>query len=312
VLGPFRNQEPVNLLSLIIYLVVLKLPFFFVEPSPGSAIHYYDLSVFSSVLLAMLAILVQAFWWNILFARLGFYRGRTLVPAAIYIACSSVFPEFNRLNELHLIMFVFLFVLNQFLSIRTQEPGRVKAFYAGLALGILGVVLHPAVTMMLFGLVCLIVKQPSSWREYVMYLMGILTPFYFYGATEFILYNRPLSYLLPTGLGLLHLDISNKDIFLLVFSGVFLLAGLAGFIQLLFSLHLLKQKLAYTVLVFCLGIFATILAGAQYGLGIFYLAVLPMAIFLSVLKLRIPNPAISDAIHLIFVGTIFCLQFIHF
>lgn len=209
----------------------------------------------------MLAILVQAFWWNILFARLGFYRGRTLVPAAIYIASTSVFAEFNRLNELHLAMFAVLFVLNQFLSIRTQEPGRVKAFYAGLALGILGVVLHPAVVLVLFGLACLMVKQPSSWREYIMYFLGILAPFYFYGAFEFILFNRPLSYLLPTGLGLLELDISNRDIFLLVFCGAFLLAGIIGFVQLLYNLHLLKQKLAYTVLVYCAGIFAAIIAG---------------------------------------------------
>jgi hypothetical protein len=265
-----------------------------------------------SLLSASSIILIQAFWWNILFARLGFYRSRTLIPAAVYISCTSIFPEFNRLNELHFIMLAFLFILNQLLSIRTQEPGRVRAFYAGFALGILGIFLHPAITMILFGYICLVVKQPSSWREYAMYTMGILAPFYFFGAYEFIYFNRPISNLLPTGLGFLHITTSNKEIFLLLFSGVFLLAGLAGFIQFIYSLHLLKQKLAYTLLAFCMGIVTTILLSGNSGLSIFFLAVLPLAVFLSLLKLRIPNPVIADAIHIIFVGTILTLQFIDF
>jgi len=312
VLGPFRNQEPINLLSLILYLFVLKLPFFFISPEQTGSVHYFDLAPFTSLLAASLVIFIQAIWWNILFARLGFYRSRTLIPAAIFIACTSIFPEFNRLNELHLFMLVLLFVLNQLLSIRTQEPGRVRAFYAGFAVGLLGIFLHPAVTFILFGYICLIVKQPSSWREYAMYTMGIIAPFYFYGAYEFIYYNRPLSNLLPTDLGLISLSISNKDIVLLLFAGTFLLAGLAGFIQFIYTLHLLKQKLAFTLLAYCAGIVTIIVFSGTSGLSIFYLAVLPLAVFLSLLKLRIPNPILADVIHLIFVGTILTLQFIDF
>ena len=310
-LALFRNQEGVNFVALLVYLACLKLPFFFIPPESTGLVHYFDLSVNVSVFLAMFCILLQAMWLNILFARLAFYRSRTLIPAAIFISCTSVFPEFNRLNEMHIHMFVFLFVLNQFLAIRTQEPGRVRAFYAGFALGVLGVFLNPSVTMVLFGLFCLVVKQPSSWREYAMYILGILAPFYFFGAAE-MYFDRGWNSLLPRNLSWFTPALTGQNLTLLVFSGIYLLAGLAGFVQFLYTLHLLKQKLAFTLMIFCIGIVVCIMIGGDYGLSILYLAVLPMSVFLSLLKLRIPNPLVSDVLHVIFVITVLSLQFIRF
>lgn len=107
-------------------------------------------------------------------SRLNYY------PGMAYLLITCLFPEWNYFSAPLIVNSILLYILSALFRIYNQENAKATIFNIGLALGISGFIFFPSLTFIIWILLALMVMRPFRLNEWVLCILGLTTPFYFY------------------------------------------------------------------------------------------------------------------------------------
>lgn len=210
-IGIFKQKNPANVFLLLVFGILIKIPMFlhphvpvpktehgilfqkfliFLEPAGHSSPVIYSLIAYA--LLFLQAILLNRFMnTQRMMSRPGFFPGMS------YMLITSLLPEWNYFSAPLIINTILLFVLSGLFKIYNQQNVKGAIFNIGLALGIASFIFFPAITFLIWILLALAVMRPFRLNEWVLCIVGVITPYYFYGIYLFIKDQWSLQNLFP-------------------------------------------------------------------------------------------------------------------
>ncbi|MET0636386.1 MAG: hypothetical protein ABWZ25_10195 [Chitinophagaceae bacterium] len=192
--GIFKQKNPFNLLVLLILGVVIKLPMFSNPRAPamrpGDGVLYDAILRFLDPasrsftilypLLAFALLFIQAVWLNNFVNNQRMINKPSYLPGMSYLLVTSLLPEWNQFSPPLLVNTILLLVLSWLFSTYNKANAKGLIFNIGVALGIAGFLFISSLTFVLWVLLALAVMRPFRITEWLICLLGITTPFYFY------------------------------------------------------------------------------------------------------------------------------------
>ncbi len=193
-IGIFKQKNPVNLLLLLILGILIKLPMFMHPHMPE--LRQGDGLLFAGILnflnpaaqnfpllypiLAFALLFVQAVVLNAFINNQRMMTKATFLPGMAYLVITSLLPEWNYFNPPLLANSILLLVLSWLFSIYNQSNAKGVIFNIGVALGIAGFLFISSLTFIIWVLMALVIMRPFRINEWLICLLGITIPFYFF------------------------------------------------------------------------------------------------------------------------------------
>jgi len=146
--------------------------------------------ILSAFMVIMLALLIE-----LLIARYQFIRIRTRLPAILFVLLVGGLTQLHTLHPVYFAAVFMLLAIYQYFGIFDQAKAYSLLFNVGFLLGLGSLFyfnLFIVLPAFLFGI--LVLSRGSSWREYVVLLLGFVLPFVF--AFSYYFYTDRLSDLL--------------------------------------------------------------------------------------------------------------------
>lgn len=193
-IGVFKQKNPANILLLLVFGVLIKLPMFmyphlpvsrpadgelfdailrFLEPTGRSYPRLYSMLAFALLYIQALALT------NFINSQRMMNRPNYL-PGMTYLLITSLLPEWNYFSAPLLINSILMLILAGLFRIYNQQNAKATIFNIGLALGVAGFLFVSSLTFVIWILLALAVMRPFRLNEWVLCILGITTPFYFY------------------------------------------------------------------------------------------------------------------------------------
>ena len=144
----------------------------------------YDPVIFPVI--AYLLLFSQALQLNKLINDQRMMQRVTYLPAASYLLVTSLQPDWNVFSPSLLVNSLVLLVFNGLFRLYNLQRAKVIIFNIGLAIGISAFLFFPSIVLYLWLLFGLLVMRPVRVNEWLICLVGVTTPFYFYAAYLFI------------------------------------------------------------------------------------------------------------------------------
>lgn len=198
-IGLLRQKNPANILVLFVTGILIRLPYFKHGDSPlvndHSAILYTEIiswfSWFSSSpvffnILAYLIIFIQALLLNRLINDQRMTQRSTYLPATGYLLVTTLVPEWNYFSAPLLVNLFVLLIFSGLLKLYNKEKVRAGIFNLGIYSGISVFIYFPTVVFVAWFLLGLMVMRPFRLSEWLICILGFLSPFYFFSAYLFI------------------------------------------------------------------------------------------------------------------------------
>jgi hypothetical protein len=200
VIGIFKQKSPANILLLLVFGVLIKLPMFLHPHIPaereGQGIFFKAILKFLSPtghaspiiypLLAFGLLYLQAVMLTRFINTQRMISKPTYFPGMAYMLITSLLPEWNYFSAPLIVNTLLLFVLSGLFRIYNQQNAKGSIFNIGLAMGIASFIFFPAITFVIWILLALAVMRPFRLNEWILCMVGIMTPFYFYAVYLFI------------------------------------------------------------------------------------------------------------------------------
>jgi hypothetical protein len=200
VIGIFRQKTPVNVILLLIFGLLIKLPMF-LHPH-ATTIQEKDGILFHSILevlqktgsttpiiysiLAFGLLFTQALTLNRIMNNDRMMNRSNFLAGLSYLMITSFFPEWNYFSSPLLINTIMILVLGGLFKIYLQQKAKAIIFNIGLAIGISSFIFFPSITFVLWVLFALMIMRPFRVNEWLLCLLGVTTPYYFYGFYLFL------------------------------------------------------------------------------------------------------------------------------
>jgi len=200
VIGVFKQKNPVNILLLLVFGVLIKLPMFLHPHLPVS--RPADGELFDAILrsiqttgssyptlyplLAFALLYIQALALTNFVNTQRMMIRATYLPGMAYLLITSLLPEWNYFSAPLLINSILLLILTGLFRIYNQQNAKGTIFNIGLALGIAGFLFVSSLTFIIWILLALAVMRPFRLNEWLLCILGITTPSYFYAVYIFI------------------------------------------------------------------------------------------------------------------------------
>lgn len=193
-IGIFKQKNPANLITLLIAGVLIKLPMFSHPHAPvfrkGDGILFEGILKFLDPvgnsfslfypLLTFLLLFVQAVVLTRFINNQRMMTKPTYLPGMAYLLITSLRPEWNYFSAPLLINSILLFILSGLFNTYNKQEAKGSIFNIGLALGVAGFLFISSLTFIVWILLALAVMRPFRLNEWLICILGITTPFYFY------------------------------------------------------------------------------------------------------------------------------------
>jgi hypothetical protein len=199
VLRLFRNYSPFTVLILIIAAFLAKLQPLLHPVAPRAlpdhlvfdwilrALNYVFFgNAFAYTLFSVVILISQALFLNYITVRHKMFSRNSYLPAFTYLLLTSLNPSFNYFSEPLLINGLTLIAVNIMLSFSQTSQPRKQIFNAGFAICLPVLLQFPAVGFVLLFLLALVFLRSFNPGEWVVGLMGYLTPIYFFAGILFL------------------------------------------------------------------------------------------------------------------------------
>jgi hypothetical protein len=212
VIGIFKQKNPTNILILLIFGVLVKFPMFLHPHMPEvsgkegiffKAIvnafnsygkenpYFYPVVTFS--LLFIQAVLLNQFMNNQrMMSRSSYF------PGMAFILVTSLIPEWNYFSAPLIINIILLIILIAIFRTYNQERAKGAIFNIGLALGIASFLFLPSLTFIIWILIAMMLMRPFRLNEWIICLVGVITPYYFLTVYLFITDSFSWQKLIPS------------------------------------------------------------------------------------------------------------------
>jgi hypothetical protein len=211
VTGIFRQKSPANIIILLVFGVLIKLPMFMSIHVPSltkeEGVFYKGIinllkpaANSNPLIFPMLAfglLFLQSLLLNQFINNQRMTNRPTWFPAMAYMLITSLLPEWNYFSAPLIVNTILLYILNALFKTYNQADVKGRVYNIGLALGIASFLFLPALTFIIWIFLALMVMRPFRLNEWMLCLVGITTPFYFYAVYLFINDSWSWNNLLP-------------------------------------------------------------------------------------------------------------------
>ena len=188
----FRNNTPYTVLILFIFTLMVKLQALIhpVAPVllPHSLVYNFFLEIFGTVLgqngfgftmLTVVLLFGQSIYLTAITVRHRLFIKATYVPAFAYLALTAILPAFNYFSPQLIVNWLLLAAFDFFLRFTQPQSPRKHIFNAGFLLSLAALTQFSAIAYLLLFIIILIMLRPFNVSEWVVALLGYLTPAYF-------------------------------------------------------------------------------------------------------------------------------------
>lgn len=196
----FRQKSPGNIIVLLIFGLLLKMPLFLypkqITATQNDEDYYHWLlnginflgtnNAFVCSLFSFLLLYVQALMINYLINEFRLITKQTYLPAMAYLLITTLLPEWNYLSSPLVATTLIIWIFIKLFRLYNMTVARGQIFNIGLLLGIASYIYFPSASFIICVLLGLIIIKPFRINEVFLFLMGCLTPYYFLGAYLFL------------------------------------------------------------------------------------------------------------------------------
>ena len=210
-IGIFKQKTPANIFLLLVFGVLIKLPMFLHAHIPvirdSNGVLYKGLlqlldpvgrsKLLLYPVLAFALLFLQAIILNRFINTQRMMNKPTYFPGMAYMLITSLLPEWNYFSAPLIVNTILLFVLSGLFKTYNQPNAKGAIFNIGLALGIASFLFFPTITFIAWILLALAVMRPFKINEWIICIVGITTPFYFFTIYLFINDQWGWQHLLP-------------------------------------------------------------------------------------------------------------------
>lgn len=206
----FRQKSPGNIIVLLIFGLLLKMPLFIhaktITATQNDEDLYHSLislinssgnNAFVCALLSFFLLYTQALIINYLVNEFRLLPKHNYLPAMSYLLLTSLLPEWNYLSSPLLATTFIIWIFCLLFTLYNVAIARGVIFNIGLLLGTSSYIYFPAATFIICILLGLIILKPFRLNEVVVFLLGCLTPYYFFGAWLFLKGNLSFANFFP-------------------------------------------------------------------------------------------------------------------
>jgi len=140
------------------------------------------IAVFFPVVYALFAfglMLLQAYLLTVFINNNRLMAKANFLPGIAYILTTSLLPDFNRLSSPLIVSTLFLLIFIILFSAHNDKTTRGDIYNAGLILGLAGLLFPPALIFIVWIYIALATLRPFKLNEWVVVLIGVVTPYYF-------------------------------------------------------------------------------------------------------------------------------------
>lgn len=192
-IGFFRQKNPGNIVVVFLYALALRLPSLLYPETAlrtgGDHILYQKLLGFldpihrvwtsSYAVLAFLLVLIQASLLNRACNALRMFPKQHYLVAMAYILITSLLPAWQVFSAPLLINTLLIWAWYSMMSWYNSPKAKSQIFNTGLVIGVLPLIYSPAIVYILLLLLAILVIRPFRLTEWIVGLLGVLTPYYF-------------------------------------------------------------------------------------------------------------------------------------
>jgi len=207
VIGLFKQKSPGNIVILLIFGLLLKLPLFLfprnVKATAGDGALYRLLVenlppegwLFS--FLAFVLLYVQALMVNYLVNEYRMISRQNYLPGMAYMLLTSFMPEWSYFSAPLLAATLVIWSFIKLFRLYNLPNAKPQVFNVGLITGISSYIYFPAAAFAVCILLGLMILKPFRLNEVILFLLGCLTPYYFHAVYLFLTNNLSLARFLP-------------------------------------------------------------------------------------------------------------------
>jgi Family of unknown function (DUF6427) len=198
--GVFKSNNPYNTFLLLVYGLLLKLPIFIHPVIPSQ--QQTDGFLFKALLfqlsgigknlpviyplITFLFLFTQAITFNTWVNDLKLMQKANYLTAMGYLLITSLFAEWNVLSAPLIINTLLVWVWSRMSKLHNDQNPKTSLFNIGIAIGLSSFFYFPSLAfagLIIFGL---LVTRAFKLSEWVVALLGIITPYYFLLAYVFL------------------------------------------------------------------------------------------------------------------------------
>lgn len=208
----FKQKSPANIVILLIFGLLIKMPLFLyakaIEAGPEDGRLYHIILSFlttegksnalSCSTVAFMLLYGQALLINYLVNEQRMTTRQTFLPAMAYLLVTSLLPDWNYLSAPLVASTLIIWTLIKVFKLYNATAASGVIFNIGLLIGISSFIYFPSIAFLLCILLALMILRPFRVNEFVLLILGILTPYYFYAVYLFLNDQLVLENFLPT------------------------------------------------------------------------------------------------------------------
>lgn len=294
-IGTFKANNPYNTFLLLIYGLLIKLPVLLhpvvpvAQPNDGFLFKLLlqQLAGFGHTVPRVYAVIsffllfLQALLFNNFANSQRLMQKPNYLAAMAYLLLTSLFPEWNMLSAPMVVNTFLIWVWASMGSLYNEKNPKSMLFNIGLALGLATFFNFPSIVFLLLIIVGLFVTRPFRFSEWLIPLLGMMTPYYFLLAYIFLT-DQWQGYQWPQFLfSLPHLSLSRWSSAALAMLFIGAVTGLY-FIQQNFRRQLVQTRKNWNLvfLYFLVALFVPFVNAAD-SFQYWILAAVPLSVFLA-------------------------------
>lgn len=315
----FRSQHPLTVVLLFFYGLALRAAAFLAPQPPvrssGDGYLYTLLAdgmtgTFASSpsfypFIAYVLVFLQALMLNARMDRDKLLPRTGFLPAMSYLLVTALLPDWWRLSALMLSATLLIWVWGDMNRVfNARRPGDI-VFNAGVLTGLSALIHFPSILFAIFIFLAPAIMGTPRFRDWVSALMGLLMPFYFF--LSWVYLSDRWGRISPAPGMTLHLP--SWEMLPLVWISLTML--LVPFLWGVLTLNrqmprmLIRNRKIWSLMYACLLLGLLISCwGTASGFGSFYLVVIPLAAFHSLIYEHAGRPWMARLLHLV---TIFAI-----
>ena len=201
--GIFKANNPSGNALLFIYAIVLKLPMFLhvrmPQLQPLDGIFYKTFlqflapiakglpSIYSIV--TFLLLFIQAISFNKIVNSQRLHRQTNYLTGMSYLLVTSLFSEWFSLSAPLIVNTILIWTWGRLCALYNNPHAKATIFNIGMATSLAAFFYFPSVTFLLLIMAGIAIARPFRLQEWLIGLIGILTPIYFFAAYLYLTGN---------------------------------------------------------------------------------------------------------------------------
>jgi len=212
VVGVFKQKNPGNAIVLLMYGLVLKIPTFLypvnVQPTQGdNYIFLLILKLLAPItreapvvfsIIAFILLFLQATLFNRICNSIKLFPRPNYLVAMSYMLVTSLMNEWSYFSAPLVINTILIWVWYRLMGLYSNNSPKTGIYNVAVLIGMLPLIYSPSIAFVVFLALALIITRPLRITEWMVGLLGLITPYYFLIGVLYLTDQWKFSKVIPT------------------------------------------------------------------------------------------------------------------